>query len=68
VKKPYNPVMGEYFRCKWDFADQGQAFYLAEQVSHHPPVSAYFYVHPGRKITVQGHLAPRSVRRPRVCV
>uniref|UniRef100_A0A667X618 Oxysterol-binding protein n=1 Tax=Myripristis murdjan TaxID=586833 RepID=A0A667X618_9TELE len=35
--KPFNPVLGETYEC--DRADKGFRF-IAEQVSHHPPVSA----------------------------
>ena len=41
VKKPYNPVLGEFFRCRYDYSDGTSAYYIAEQVSHHPPVSAW---------------------------
>ncbi|KAF0295260.1 Oxysterol-binding protein-related protein 11 [Amphibalanus amphitrite] len=39
--KPYNPVLGEVFACSWP-ASEGRAElrFLAEQVCHHPPVSA----------------------------
>lgn len=39
--KPYNPVLGEQFNCKWDHDDSTTYFY-SEQVSHHPPISAIF--------------------------
>ncbi|XP_071388911.1 oxysterol-binding protein-related protein 3 isoform X2 [Centroberyx affinis] len=35
--KPFNPVMGESYEC--DRPDKGFRF-VAEQVSHHPPISA----------------------------
>ncbi|KAK5862406.1 hypothetical protein PBY51_017806 [Eleginops maclovinus] len=35
--KPFNPLLGETFEC--DRADKGFTF-VAEQVSHHPPISA----------------------------
>ncbi|ODQ50232.1 hypothetical protein SAICODRAFT_173898 [Saitoella complicata NRRL Y-17804] len=60
VKKPLNPVLGEQFTCEWTFPDGTQALYLAEQVSHHPPVSAYFYASPEHKIRVDGTLIPKS--------
>jgi hypothetical protein len=34
-KKPWNPILGETYRCKWP---NGVEFF-AEQTSHHPPVS-----------------------------
>ena len=46
-KKPYNPIIGETFRCKWEHpaSSHGPAsnsFLICEQVSHHPPVSAIY--------------------------
>lgn len=41
-KKPYNPILGERFRCFWDHPKtQSRTFFIAEQVSHHPPISAF---------------------------
>jgi hypothetical protein len=37
VKKPYNPIMGEVFHCKWDYGDKGSTLYIAEQVLARPP-------------------------------
>ena len=34
--------------------------YIAEQVSHHPPMSAYFYIAPEHHIRIDGLLKPRS--------
>jgi len=42
LKKPYNPVLGETFRCMWMHPNGSKTFYIAEQVSHHPPVSAFY--------------------------
>ena len=43
LKKPYNPIIGETFRCMWlNDTDQSKTFFIAEQVSHHPPVSAFY--------------------------
>ncbi|KAM6161359.1 oxysterol-binding protein-related protein 5 isoform 1-T1 [Erethizon dorsatum] len=42
IKKPYNPILGETFRCCWLHPQtNSHTFYIAEQVSHHPPVSAF---------------------------
>ena len=42
--KPYNPSLGEWFLCQWPSLDSPQeaVTFLAEQVSHHPPVSAMY--------------------------
>ncbi|OCF37855.1 oxysterol-binding protein family [Kwoniella heveanensis BCC8398] len=60
VKKPYNPVLGEFFRCSYTYGDGTEGFYVAEQVSHHPPVSAFFYVSPKNGLLVTGELKPKS--------
>ncbi|CAN8004570.1 unnamed protein product [Ixodes hexagonus] len=42
ARKPYNPVLGEMFHCSWRVPGTGdtgvQVTFVAEQVSHHPPV------------------------------
>jgi len=42
LKKPYNPILGETYRCCWEHGNGSRTFYLAEQVSHHPPISAFY--------------------------
>jgi len=32
------------FQCQYDWGDSGKTLYVAEQVSHHPPVSAFYSV------------------------
>ena len=47
VSKPFNPLLGETFeyiynlKSSQDDQDCSPFYYLAEQVSHHPPVSAF---------------------------
>lgn len=36
VKKPYNPVLGELFRCSWNHPDS-KSFFIGEQVSPSSP-------------------------------
>ncbi|KAH7104257.1 Oxysterol-binding protein [Auriculariales sp. MPI-PUGE-AT-0066] len=60
VKKPYNPVLGEFFRCQYNYTNGTKGYYIAEQVSHHPPISAYFYISPANKILITGELRPKS--------
>lgn len=61
VKKPLNPVLGEIFSCYWDnLPEESKAYYVAEQTSHHPPESSYFYLIPEQKIRVDGVLIPKS--------
>jgi hypothetical protein len=33
LKKPYNPILGETFRCSWKHPNGSRTFYLAEQVN-----------------------------------
>lgn len=60
VKKPYNPVLGEFFRCRYDYPNDTQGFFIAEQVSHHPPISAFYYISPANKVAIVGELRPKS--------
>ncbi|KAH8549353.1 hypothetical protein BGW37DRAFT_429537 [Umbelopsis sp. PMI_123] len=60
VKKPYNPVLGEFYRCKYKYADNTEGYYVAEQVSHHPPISAYYYASPENGIIIAGDIRPKS--------
>lgn len=60
MKKPYNPILGEFFRCQYKLDDGTKAFYISEQVSHHPPVSAYYYSIPEHGIFVEGEAHPKA--------
>lgn len=61
LKKPYNPILGEKFRCFWqhDF-DKSRTFFVAEQVSHHPPVSAFFASNRKAGFNVAGSILAKS--------
>ncbi|CAJ0764813.1 8850_t:CDS:2 [Entrophospora sp. SA101] len=42
-KKPFNPILGEQFFARWNDIDGcGETSLFSEQVSHHPPVSAFY--------------------------
>lgn len=60
VKKPLNPILGETFTGYWDYSDGTRGYYIAEQTSHHPPKSSYFFMAPEHGIRVDGTLKPRS--------
>ena len=61
MKKPYNQVLGEFFGCKFDIpGETAQPLYVAEQVSHHPPVSAFFFAAPEKKILISGDIRPKA--------
>ena len=46
-KKPFNPLLGETFEYQ---APDGGLRFIAEQVSHHPPISAGYADGPGFKL------------------
>ncbi|XP_073966222.1 oxysterol-binding protein-related protein 8 isoform X2 [Choristoneura fumiferana] len=61
LKKPYNPVLGETFRCCWPHPDSHtRTYYVAEQVSHHPPVSAFYVSNRKEGFVIEGSLLARS--------
>ncbi|XP_057323520.1 oxysterol-binding protein-related protein 9 isoform X6 [Microplitis mediator] len=87
AKKPYNPILGEIFRCYWDVEEASsnsksdtakpsvddsindgpvpwcrndQLYFIAEQVSHHPPVSAFYAEHRAKKICFNAHVWTKS--------
>lgn len=108
AKKPYNPVLGEVFKCSWDipgyvdvskkngtsvsshevssspppsmqntaegenaknvtsqhndshYVSPANLTFIAEQVSHHPPVSAFYAEHAAKRIQCTGHIYTKS--------
>ncbi|KAI9143827.1 hypothetical protein BKA69DRAFT_1059245 [Paraphysoderma sedebokerense] len=60
VKKPYNPVIGEHFRCRYEYPDGTSAYYVAEQVSHHPPISCWYFASPQNNLVISGDFKPKS--------
>ncbi|KAL8614450.1 hypothetical protein ACOMHN_007786 [Nucella lapillus] len=61
LKKPYNPVIGEVFRCCWQHPATGsRTFYIAEQVSHHPPVSVFHVTNRKDGFNISGSILARS--------
>ncbi|XP_053974681.1 oxysterol-binding protein-related protein 9 isoform X1 [Hylaeus volcanicus] len=81
AKKPYNPILGEIFRCHWDlptdnvdsstdtkvvvegpvpWCKENQLSFVAEQVSHHPPISAFYAEHYAKKISFGAHVWTKS--------
>jgi hypothetical protein len=61
VRKPFNSVLGEHFRCKWSgFPDESTSFYFAEQVSHHPPISAFCLLNQKNCFYISGTINPKS--------
>ncbi|CAN6651297.1 oxysterol-binding protein homolog 4 [Trichomonascus vanleenenianus] len=56
-KKPLNPFLGELFTGKWVGSDDadGDIVLVSEQVSHHPPVTAYAIWNEQNKVYLQGY-------------
>ncbi|KAI9929002.1 hypothetical protein ASPWEDRAFT_367914 [Aspergillus wentii DTO 134E9] len=60
-KKPLNPFLGELFIGKWNAdADVGETKLISEQVSHHPPVTAYAIRNEKHGIELQGYNAQKA--------
>ena len=80
AKKPYNPILGEIFKCRWDLGvnndkttpiknvqnsedndgDEQKLTFIAEQVSHHPPESAFYAENKKRSISCSAHIYTKS--------
>lgn len=60
VKKPYNPILGEFFRTKWSHEDGTTTHYVAEQTSHHPPISSLYISNRKAGFVINGSIFPRS--------
>ncbi|KAK9454366.1 hypothetical protein V1511DRAFT_522055 [Dipodascopsis uninucleata] len=54
-KKPLNPFLGELFLGKWETEDEGKTILVSEQVSHHPPVTAYSIYNDTYGVQLQGY-------------
>ncbi|RWS16720.1 Oxysterol-binding protein-related protein 8-like protein [Dinothrombium tinctorium] len=61
LKKPYNPILGETFRCYWLHPEtHSRTFYIAEQVSHHPPISAFYVTNRKDGFCISGSILAKS--------
>jgi len=64
-KKPLNPVLGELFFGNWpDINGRGQTNLYVEQVSHHPPITAYYIENQTKGVALQGHCAQKTSFSP----
>ncbi|KAF8064172.1 hypothetical protein FPV67DRAFT_1671922 [Lyophyllum atratum] len=63
-KKPLNPVLGELFYGIWPAPpsnpSQGTTSLLVEQVSHHPPITAYVIENKSKGLRLTGHNAQKT--------
>ncbi|XP_043268803.1 oxysterol-binding protein-related protein 8 isoform X3 [Venturia canescens] len=60
LKKPYNPLLGETFRCYWQHPTGSRTFYLAEQISHHPPISGFYVTNRRDGFTISATIIAKS--------
>ncbi|XP_053928348.1 oxysterol-binding protein-related protein 9 isoform X4 [Cuculus canorus] len=79
AKKPYNPILGEIFRCHWvlpgtegdddmepvsegpvPWVSKSCVTFVAEQVSHHPPISAFYAECFNKRIQFNAHIWTKS--------
>ncbi|KAK4994591.1 Oxysterol-binding protein 4 [Elasticomyces elasticus] len=58
-KKPLNPFLGELFLGKWE-DEAGTTQLISEQVSHHPPVTAYSIWNSKHGVRLQGYNAQKA--------
>ncbi|KAK3050890.1 Oxysterol-binding protein 4 [Extremus antarcticus] len=58
-KKPLNPFLGELFLGKWE-DEAGTTQLVSEQVSHHPPVTAYSIWNNKHGVRLQGYNAQKA--------
>lgn len=52
-KKPYNPILGEELTCWSEHTDGSRSFFRGEQVSHHPPMSAFYVYNDKHDVSFQ---------------
>lgn len=61
LKKPYNPILGEIFRCYWNHPNSdSKTFYIAEQVQHHPPITSFYVSNRKEGFCMFGTILARS--------
>ncbi|KAI2768833.1 Oxysterol-binding protein [Daldinia loculata] len=57
--KPLNPFLGEIFLGKW-LDDAGTTHLVTEQVSHHPPTTAFRIWNDAHGVRLEGHVSPKA--------
>ncbi|XP_035825242.1 oxysterol-binding protein-related protein 9 isoform X2 [Aplysia californica] len=77
AKKPYNPIIGETFKCYWHvpgapesaevspegptpWCTKDNLSFISEQVSHHPPISAFYSENYNKRISLDGYIWTKS--------
>lgn len=59
-KKPFNPILGEQFYGHFDSPTSGRLDLVAEQVSHHPPVTGFRLENKEKGVVLVGHFAQKT--------
>lgn len=59
-KKPLNPFLGEVFTGQWTNPTLGSTTLVSEQVSHHPPVTAYAIWNEKNKLNLEGYVGIKA--------
>ncbi|KAJ9606249.1 Oxysterol binding protein [Cladophialophora chaetospira] len=67
-KKPLNPILGELFLGHWEDEGNGRTELLVEQVSHHPPITAYRIRNEKHGVTMEGYHLQKTFFRGRPCI
>lgn len=57
IRNPFNPIIGEVFRCQYDHGDS-VSHYVAEQISHHPPSTAFSIVNEVKGLALNAYIRP----------
>ncbi|RCI14307.1 hypothetical protein L249_5930 [Ophiocordyceps polyrhachis-furcata BCC 54312] len=66
-KKPLNPFLGELFLGSWT-DDTGETTLVSEQVSHHPPATAYCIRNRKTGVQLQGYNAQKATFKSTIIV
>ena len=54
-------MLGEQFIGKWSArGDVGETTLVSEQVSHHPPINAYYIENAKARVSLQGHCGQKA--------
>jgi len=62
VRNPLNPIIGEHFTCKWNHPDGSTSIYVSEQISHHPPHTAFCFMNRDLGIIANANIIPSYVK------
>lgn len=66
-KKPLNPFLGELFLGTWS-DDAGETTLISEQVSHHPPATAYCVRNNKTGVKLEGYNAQKATFKSTIIV